>query len=445
MYSRNNLVIFCMGDLSILAAIWASCKPILKIYMIIITGFVLAKKKILTVETSRNLSDLVVNVALPALILSKIVANLSYTDAKSIGVLSFVCFLFIAMGGILALLLNYITPNPKIFFGGLICAGMFPNVGDLPIAFIQGIPSMIFDSKTVEKGIAYVCMFTFVEVFVFFNLGFTTLVELDFKTERRLQEQGEEKTEKELEVQITRTHSGSSSIQDVIHEYSESQPTNIPSNLDELSLIRTTSTTSIVAKKYKLQWLYFIILNFKRAPSVAIVLGLFIALIPWLKALFTPNAPHYQYPSAPDTKPPLHFLLDTAAFIGSSEVPLGLLLLGATLGRLNISGVLKGFIVTSVSLAICRLAILPFIGVSLMTKFRALGWFKDDMSSFLAIINWGLPSMTTQIYITAFFTPLKGPHVQMDCMAVIMLTQYITLIISFPILISYALKHTLNF
>lgn len=557
-----------MATLTLGAAIWCSVKPVLKIYMIIITGFVLARKNVLTVETSRNLSDVVVSVVLPCLTFSKIVSNISYSDLKSIGVLAFVCVLILCFGGVFGLALNYVTRNPKIFYYGLISASIFPNIGDLPIAFVQGIPSIIFDSQMVDKGVAYVCIFSFTEQFVFFNLGFASMIGLDFKYEKQLNESDEEKRASSesitngngssdgnnidigedsnseylsaanlntssvrnylgpLQTRRPRAFSNASSrllrvsskelrklpsqkMNDMINEYSEAQPQQL-SNFnkdhpqqstanddqlvvfDELGLIRThtnishqssakghhhekkegenTSTETNnqdndsilthksnrskfnnVITKCKLGWLIFVLKNFKRPASIAIVVGLVISLIPWTKALFVSYHPQHNhlvnYPNAPDNQPPLHFLLDLTTYIGNAQVPFGLLLLGATLGRLEVKHMPQGVLLTSICLALVRLAILPIIGLLIMTQLKHKGtqWFQDDMAAFLSILGWGLPSMTTQIYITAFFTPVDGPHLQMDCMAVNMLIQYLFLIISFPILVTYALKVTLGY
>ncbi|GMM38660.1 hypothetical protein DASC09_059990 [Saccharomycopsis crataegensis] len=496
--------------LSLSTAIWSSVKPILKIYFIIFTGFVLARKNILTVETCRNLSDLVVTVALPSLTFSKLVANLSYEDAKSIGVLSFTCVLCLCFGGIFGFILNYITPVPKVFYYGLICSGMFANIGDLPIAFIQSIPSVIFDSSMVDKGVAYICIFSFAMMFVFFNLGCANLIGLDFKNddddELPCDVTSEDKDAGDGEVSfsssssqignsenpgsVSAQHSASQArpralssasrpaasiltletsggVDGILHEYSQfndAEERNAIDPLDQLSVVRThtkqqqekpdvdnndTESLKTVHKKsfvekFHLSPLLFVLRNFKRPASISVIAGLTVCLIPWLKALFVGYHNHVDYPNAPDGKPALHFIIDITSTIGNAQVPLGLTILGATLGRLEFKTVTKGLVITSLAMAFVRLVVMPIIGAALMTKFKHLGWFNDDMATFLAVLNWGLPSMTVLVYITAFFTPNTGPHVQMDCVAIILLTQYAFLIISFPILTTYTLKHILS-
>ncbi|GMM38663.1 hypothetical protein DASC09_060020 [Saccharomycopsis crataegensis] len=484
-------------SLSLSTAIWSSVKPILKIYFIIFTGFLLTRKNILTVETSRNLSDLVVTVALPALTFSKLVSNISYQDAESIGVLSFVCFLVMGMGGILGLGVNYITPAPKVFFYGLISCGMFTNISDLPIAFIQGIPPVVFDTQAIDKGVAYVCIFLFAEMFVFFNLGCNQLLGLDFKTQASqdtdtgdgsIDDNASTETENHIQASTSARSQASSNLRSVslhasagaprrvnglIREYSEvNAAPNYQGNdidpLDQLSVVRTRTRQSqniaevdgieprdsesleaaerkSFAEKYHLTPILFVLSNFKRPASMSILLGLIVAIVPWLKALFVQYDNHVDYPNSPDGNPPLHFIIDITTHVGNAQVPLGLIILGGTLGRVESKSISKGLVITALCLALVRLVILPIIGVTLMTKFRNMGWFQDDMAMFLAILNWGLPSMTTIIYIIAFFTPLDGPYVQMDCVAVILMVQYFFLVISFPILTTFTLKHSLGY
>ncbi|KAF4007192.1 Membrane transport family protein [Saccharomyces cerevisiae] len=66
-------------------AIWVSVKPIIKIYLIIGVGFLMAKMGILTVEATRIISDIVLTVLLPCLSFNKIVANIEDKDIKSVG------------------------------------------------------------------------------------------------------------------------------------------------------------------------------------------------------------------------------------------------------------------------------------------------------------------------------------------------------------------------
>lgn len=70
----------------------------------------------------------------------------------------------------------------------------------------------------------------------------------------------------------------------------------------------------------------------------SVIAGLLFSLIQPLKALLTETGgwTGSRMPNAPDNNPPLHFLLDTAAYIGALTVPLGLMLLGSSFARLKV-------------------------------------------------------------------------------------------------------------
>jgi hypothetical protein len=75
--------------------------------------------------------------------------------------------------------------------------------------------------------------------------------------------------------------------------------------------------------------------------SLAVIVAIPCALIDPLKALFTPVSGWTggRMPNAPDGRPPLAWVLETAAFIGAIVVPAGLLLLGAGFARLKVGSV----------------------------------------------------------------------------------------------------------
>lgn len=73
--------------------------------------------------------------------------------------------------------------------------------------------------------------------------------------------------------------------------------------------------------------------------SISIVVAIPCGIISPLKALFVPvdGWSGGRVPFAPDDRPPLAFITDTAAFIGSISIPAALILLGASFARLKVS------------------------------------------------------------------------------------------------------------
>ncbi|EGA85061.1 YNL095C-like protein [Saccharomyces cerevisiae VL3] len=105
--------------------------------------------------------------------------------------------------------------------------------------------------------------------------------------------------------------------------------------------------------------LVFFLKNCLRPCSMAVIIALTVAFIPWVKALFvtTANTPHIS--QAPDNAPPLSFFMDFTGYVGAACVPFGLILLGATLGRLKIGNLYPGFWKAAVTLVILRQCVMP--------------------------------------------------------------------------------------
>ncbi|EDO15147.1 hypothetical protein Kpol_397p6 [Vanderwaltozyma polyspora DSM 70294] len=574
------------------AAIYIAIKPILKIYCIIFVGYLLARFKIVTTEIARGISNMVVNAILPCLTFNKIVSNISWRDIKEIGVILLSAVILFSVGTVCSLITNFATKAPKQWFWGLIFAGLFPNISDLPIAYVQSMGNgTIFTAAEADKGVAYSCIFLTAQSFLLMNFGLWRLVGLDFKnakkndTESTVEDSStsseaehkfvpstqvpiqsksknndylgenhmehtyeemqsirslpntesltrsinststdpeeysvrslnpdnfirnstsldaykvfsaasspaflERSIENPLENNLEESTEGNtdlrrrrrkSSVNNVIEEYSEvtriktgeldlSKPltlledigthnvtitktsegnTSVSDGMEENYTNDSNSENaphSIRAKfnkfmtDHKLEWLVYIGINFFRPASLGALLGIICALIPWVKALFVPTYVHVHM--APDGEPVLNFLMDFTAYIGNACIPLGLLMLGGTLARLEINTLPEGFLKTAVAMTVFRLMVLPIIGVAWANKLMDINWMATAIGKFVMILTWSMPSATAQVYFTAFYTPLEGDHTQMDCLSVFFLMQYTVLFITLSFVVTYTLK-----
>lgn len=109
--------------------------------------------------------------------------------------------------------------------------------------------------------------------------------------------------------------------------------------------------------------------------SLSIILAFIISIVPVLKALFVPDVPGVNMPSAPDGQPPLAIILNTTTFIGGASIPLGLMTLGSALARMEIpGGRLRSLPLGAVgALAIGRLVIMPVLGVLVIQRLTHVG------------------------------------------------------------------------
>ncbi|GCF00669.1 hypothetical protein ZYGM_002797 [Zygosaccharomyces mellis] len=560
--------------------IWTCFKPMIKIYLIIGTGFGLAKINILSVEATRAISDIILTLLMPCLAFSKIVANIEDSDIKNVGIVCLSAVIIFATGLFGAFVVRQTMPVPKQWRGGILAGGMFGNISDLPIAYIQTLDQgLVFTPEEGNKGVANVIIFLTMFLLCLFNLGGFRLIEADFKyqdeesanTEAdnyeptqqlsipdensssvisskeandKVQRPPKSVTRSE-ELSRSASHDHPPSIasnpttaasytsgynepdrqplaytqnsrtgsvkprqqsttgsirsidrremppEDVTHlirEYSnvdqyghrrkstttrhtgdepEEAPAGSTRGQSSMERIRSSTLTRMLTsdatvgrediedsgKSLLPNWMrkisvtkYFVFFlkNCLRPCSMAVIIALTIAFIPWVKALFVSGSSVPRIAQAPDNQAPLSFIMDYTSYIGAASVPFGLLLLGATLGRLKIKKLHPGFWKSALVLVCLRLCIMPILGVLWCNRLVRAGWLhyeEDKMLLFVIVIDWALPTMTTIIYFTASYTPPDAKEtVQMDCVSFFLMIQYPILAISLPFVASFYIK-----
>ncbi|VEU20191.1 DEKNAAC101042 [Brettanomyces naardenensis] len=242
------------------------------------------------------------------------------------------------------------------------------------------------------------------------------------------------------------------------------------SSSSSLSLGEKMKMTYLDRKKYELKQVWKFIkktptlmahLNFRKLTkdaftvlitstlkpcSITIIISITVAMIPWVKALFVETS-EVQLPSAPDFEPPLSFIMDFASYIGAAQVPIGLLMLGGTIGRLSLKKLPMGVWKTPVGITLFKLFIFPVMGCALNAKLYRDGLFYgEDILYFISNINFCLPPATSLIYITAFYTPVNCKStLQMDCLALTYIFHYICLVFCLPFVTTYTMKVSLGY
>lgn len=623
-------------EASLSLIIYSCVKPIFKIYLIIGTGYLLSKLNILTGQGIKIISQIVLSVLLPSLSFNKIVTNIEDSLIKEVGICMLSSVLLFALGGGCGIAANILCKIPKQWRYGSICACIFPNISDLPIAYLQNMQS-VFNEEQINQGVSFVIIFLVAFMLAVFNLGGFKLVEYDFIAQNKLIEakkadleqgdnnvsniemreydhsdnssgngnHGKESSSEQhsglhsldssesqeanaldsvsdyddipehdnharkpsvlsatkpqvyredtssaqrnksrrmsimsnqdsLQNQIINlskqkslvqdfaqtdkegnpvpddpvlrfmkynskklvadgdlnedlqkwasyhTHQSSESINGLTHENyphpdgrvlsdgASNTASNLNLNTEESTASRiarmVTTDTQITSKDIDnagkglvsdrirnvkgMKFLIFFIENCMRPCPLSVIIALIIAFIPWVKALFVST--NVSLPSAPDNLPPLSFIMDYTSYVGAASVPFGLLLLGGTLGSLDIKTLPKGFVTAVVFMLLARQVFMPIIGILWCNRIAASGWM--DMSTglskvllFVICIDFGLPSMTTMIYLTSGYTPIDAEEtLQMDCVSFFLMVQYPLLIINLPFMASYYLKVQLH-
>ncbi|CEP20444.1 ECM3 [Cyberlindnera jadinii] len=413
--------------------IYISVKPIFKIYLIIGCGYYLGKTNVIDTIARRKISTVIMMVLFPCLILKNLISYISIDDLKDIGIIILVSTVLYCVGLSGAAAIAVLT-KPVGWMGGCLSTGLFINISDLPIAYLQSLSGILFTADQVNKGTAYIVIFTAFQMVVQFNLGGFKLTSLDFK----------ERIEDDVEMQCP-----SSSKSDGVAEHTIT-----------ISADRKQSIPKMIW-----QGVLFFVDNTKNLVSITIIVGFVLCLIPWTKALFV--SANVSMKTAPDGEPPLSFLMDFVSYISQACVPLGLLMVGSTISSLTFDGSCR--ILPPLLTGVMRLCILPIIGVLVVHGMSHAGWFNsDNILQFVCCIVWGLPNATILVYLTAMSQPLSdnemgsksydseaqidgsstrkgdGGDLQMNYLALTYLFQYIALVLSLPILVTFIVKHELH-
>ncbi|GMG22535.1 unnamed protein product [Ambrosiozyma monospora] len=173
-----------LDNISVGSIIYIAVKPIIKIYMIIGVGFLLARKNVLSIDTTRNISYIVVTVLFPCLNFAKIVTNIDNSFLPQIGTIMITLVMIMIGQGLLTFGVGLLAGCPRSWWGGLFMCGLLPNIADLPIAYLQGMQSSnVF--ADIDLGVSYVCIYGAVHGFVQFNLGAFRVVGIDFDYDKR--------------------------------------------------------------------------------------------------------------------------------------------------------------------------------------------------------------------------------------------------------------------
>ncbi|KAK0496606.1 auxin efflux carrier [Armillaria luteobubalina] len=172
--------------------------------------------------------------------------------------------------------------------------------------------------------------------------------------------------------------------------------------------------------------------------TMSMYIAIPVSLIPQLKALFVEvdGGPYYQ---GPDGNPPLTFIINTAEFVGNINVPMALILLGASFARMKIPRPFSKMPLPAMfCVSFCKLALLPVIGILLTQELTHRGVIPKDtlVERFVAMLLSGTPSAVNQLIVTQLYAK---DH-DLDTLSAFLLLQYIFMFISTATITAIALS-----
>ncbi|KAI8807917.1 auxin efflux carrier [Cladochytrium replicatum] len=428
--------------------IWSAARPVVKLFLVMAFGFVLAKLGYISATTSKAISSIIVYALYPFLMF---VSVLSISQPSQLGqafvVLMLYAVLYLGLGSIFGYLIMRYTKPPAKFKWGSMMATACGNFTDVPIAILLSIgDSPLFGGPGGGTiAVAYIAVFAVPVVVYFFVVGFRLISEdfrSDSESEVLIESVDSQHTTHANEDTVTNEQmktlvvdakesayeSGSSSaptasamhvlvpIEESSAELGDSSK-NLVAEPDRHSLEHNSrpmkthrsgfskikSFYDALMVKYRTDanfrlWLESTIFN---SSNISVVLGLVVVFVPWLRNLFVYSDPSNK--PALNQEPPLRVLYDFATFVGGAAPPLGVILLGAGLGRVKLSKMLPFRVIGSIVLV--RLVIIPIIGfVISYFVFTGLN-IRDKILWLVVTFESGVPTAISCMYFTIIANP----------------------------------------
>ncbi|KAJ6521121.1 auxin efflux carrier [Mycena capillaripes] len=466
--------------------IWISCLPLIRLFICVACGFGITKAELFPASAARGAGQIMLNITVPSLMFSKIVPAFTSQNISALGPLVLIAVIYQLIGIAIAWTTKQFFWVPHRFRWGILAAGGWGNYGDIPTSIAISIAGAAPFNGTSDQtlSVAYISGLSLFYMITFFPLGGHKLIALDFKgpdvepeTLRAAARQRRRAIFSIFPQKFTRllpfNVSTSPSMAEVderaenlpviivaegpTEPKSEPRPTlvalNAPSSDSHSMSFKEDNSSELVPElpenhapplpsTRRKMWVKF--LSFGREvcapPSLSIILSFPIALIPALKGLFVEvQSPHI--PSAPDGRPPLSFLFDTASFIGAASVPLGLVCLGSALARLEVPrGRWNHLPVGAIlSMAVGRMLLMPVLGVLVSKGLTNAGLIsrEDKVLQFICIIFSCLPTGTTQVFVTQVYSGTGTA----DHLSAFLIPQYMLMFLSMTGLIAYSLEN----
>lgn len=164
------------------ALIWTSFRPLLRLVICTASGFVITKADIFPAVAARGTGQVILNIAFPCLMFSKIVPAFTSQNVHALGPLVLVAVIYEALGMLLAWIIGQIFWVPHQFRFGILVAGGWANIGDIPTSVIMSITGAAPFQGTTDQNlaVAYISAFILVFLITLFPLGGHRLIAMDY-------------------------------------------------------------------------------------------------------------------------------------------------------------------------------------------------------------------------------------------------------------------------
>ncbi|EMD40328.1 hypothetical protein CERSUDRAFT_91043 [Gelatoporia subvermispora B] len=142
--------------------VYSGVMPLIKSFIAIFFGWLLAKKEMFPPAASRGASYVAMNVSLPALIFSSVVPAFTPQNISVLGPMFLLSFAYQALGCLLGIIIREICYVPRNFWQGIVLVTGMSNWGNLPFAVVMTVTAQPpFDPDT-DPALGSACVSVFV-------------------------------------------------------------------------------------------------------------------------------------------------------------------------------------------------------------------------------------------------------------------------------------------
>ncbi|KAF9073096.1 auxin efflux carrier [Rhodocollybia butyracea] len=163
------------------ALIWISIRPLIRLVLCVSCGFAATKADLFPVIAARTLGQIILNITLPSLMFSKMVPAFTPDNIGALGPLVLVALIYEGLGIVMAWITKTFFWVPHRFRYGILVAGGWGNVGDIPTSVVMSITGAApFSGSAQTLSVAYISAFILVYMITLFPMGAHYLVAKDF-------------------------------------------------------------------------------------------------------------------------------------------------------------------------------------------------------------------------------------------------------------------------
>ncbi|KZT02260.1 uncharacterized protein LAESUDRAFT_763017 [Laetiporus sulphureus 93-53] len=446
--------------------------PLLKTYIAISVGYLLAQRRLFSADASTGASQVFKNICLPALIFSNVVPAFTSSNISALGPLFSIAFTYVGIGFLFGLLIREFFYVPRNFWQGIVVLCGMSNWGNLPSAIVSSImtDSPINPDADPELGISYVAVFIVTYHFVFWITGVARSLSWDYLPDvpqnseaerlyswkekpiggfiaRRIRRKrvpsrsssvNPENVNIEADLERSEQKNAKLEMDDTsssMEAYDDSRQPSVQHEISSTSPIQPVPRSSPVPESVETSATHMppppFLQRLKKAlqPASAavtpitctLVISVPVSLIPDLKALFTPVTGGQIGQGRTGNH--------RSEFLGNMAVPLSLIILGASFARLKISRPFSGLpIMAMIAAAVAKMIVLPIIGifvVQAMVRDRLIA--KDALAErFVAMFLSGTPAAVNQLIVSNLYSTTG----EVDTLSAFLLVQYVGMLFS---------------